>query len=608
MDSLPADAPEAASPEESPTREFVNSVAELVRVEQQDEARSEDAASTLEQLVAAVNCATAWVKRDQRFPQDCAEGESQQVRAGPRSVPSYLPNLPAGAVKHVDLDACWLSYGCETVLREHIDGAATEHGESAARALGLLVRALEEVDSLWRAMPEPRAVNMPPYLLTAVAAADCAPEPALRLAWSSRLGPVPDGLTLRRALASPQIHDKLRERLSRWADAARSLPVSDRGRAIIDGLVRRLLEHGQASLAASWLWRMVPGGWDALRVRGERERTVRLAQVALLADERLQEAWEVQRWGGWCEEPRIGRLLPVGLCLLALAESGANVSAAAAELLSSEASVDGFRYYGRWRGIPPDSDDLGLALQLLALAGDTPERRRAFERPIKVLLHNTQPDGWIPIWLEEGLLEPTTPDGPYWLIRRCSAAVISALIGLLQTDWPLPARWRDRVLGRLIEVLRHEGLASVKAYPACYARLLLARLERALKGRDCPDTVRAALEHLLTEIERELLSSQQLDGGWGSPLATACHLAVLSLRQTPGFDPAPAILYLSARQQCDGLWPAEPLYECPGRDNAPQFYATRSVTTAICLEALVLAGRLPFAGDSLPAGGSGAHA
>jgi hypothetical protein len=335
----------------------------------------------------------------------------------------------------------------------------------------------------------------------------------------------------------------------------------------------------------------VPGGWDAPHTGAELERTVRLARAALLSDERFREVWEVQRWGDWCEEPRIARFYPIGLCLLALAQAGADVRTAAAELLSSEASADGFRYYGRWRGIPPDSDDLGVALRLLPLASDTPERRRALVHPVELLLRNTSPDGWIPLWLEEGLLEPPEP-GPYWTLRRCSGVVANVLTGLLETDWPLPRRWRDRALGRLVEVLQQEGLSSAQAFPVCYTRLLLARLERAIEGRPCPERVRAGLAALLADIERELLATQRLDGGWGSPLATASHLAVLSLRRTPGFDPGAAILYLCARQEHDGLWPAEALYDCPGRDNVPQIYASRGVTSAICLEALALARRL----------------
>jgi hypothetical protein len=384
----------------------------------------------------------------------------------------------------------------------------------------------------------------------------------------------------------------------------RSHYTGESERAIVEQFLGPLLERFECALATSWLWRHMPGGWDGSRVQGERERALRMARAGLGADDRFQEAWEVQRWGGWCAEPRIARFFPVGLCLLGLAAADVDVSTKAAELLLTEGRTDGYRYYGHWLGIPPDADDLGLALQLLPLAGDRPDLHRILEHPIEVLLGNVGPDGFIHTYLEQGLAEPTTPDGPHWLVRRCPAVAARALIGLIVTDWPLPSGFRDRALQRLLTVLRDEGPASVDAYPLCYARLLLAHLEQALRGRDCPAAARAELHEMLSAIEQEILATEELDGGWGSPLATACHLTVLSLRRTRGFDPSAAILYLCARQEPDGLWPREALYHCPGRDNSQHDYATRSVTTAICMEALALAGRLlPEAESAVVRGG-----
>ena len=541
-----------------------------------------------------MHAVTARPGRDPRFPQDRRASWRAEAPWSSGPLASEPEGLLVNAERPAGIEAGWLSYGCEAVLGSFLFEAANGPEAQAARALGLLARAAEEADALWRAVPDGKGLIAPPHLLTAMAAEHGGFGPPLQLAWGSWLCPVPDEVTLRRELGAPETLTALRARLAGWADEARSLGVSDASRAVVESFLGGLRERWECALATSWLWRYQPGGWDAPRIRGERERTMRMARSGLLADERLHEAWEEQRWGLWCEEPRVARLFPVGLCLMALAAAEVDVSAAAAELLSTEGRADGFGYYGRWLGIAPDAYDLGLALQLLPLAGDTPERRRTFERPVEVLLHNTHPDGWIPTYLEEGLLEPKTPDGPHWLVRRCSAVVANALIGLLCTDWPLPEGFRDRVLERLLAVLRDEGLTSVIAYPACYARLVLARLERALDGRSCPAAARAALGEMLASIEHELLATQGLDGGWGSPLATACHLATLSLRRTPGFDPSAAVLYLCARQEPDGLWPREAFYHCPGRDNAPHDYATRSVTAAICLEALALAGpRLP---------------
>jgi hypothetical protein len=53
--------------------------------------------------------------------------------------------------------------------------------------------------------------------------------------------------------------------------------------------------------------------------------------------------------------------------------------------------------------------------------------------------------------------------------------------------------------------------------------------------------------------------------------------------------PEPAILYLAATQEPDGMWPREALYLTPGKDAAPTCYGSRSVTTAMCLQSLALA-------------------
>jgi hypothetical protein len=539
----------------------------LVRLRSGDAALGESAATSLEQRISTIHATTARPGRDPRFPQDRRESS---------------PPL-AGGARPVGLDAAWLSYESEAVLRPYLG--------AAARALGLIARAAEEADALWRKVPDGGAMSAPPYLITAVIADRHGLDPALRLGWGSWLCPTPDEITLRRALGAPEILRALRSQLAIWVAEVRPLSATEEERERVEGFLADIHERWERALSTSWVWRHMPGGWDAPRISIERARTIRLARAGLLADDRLREAWEVQRWGAWCETPRVARFFPAGLCLLALAEAGADVREAAGELLSSEASPDGYRYYGRWIGIPPDADDLGLALDLLPIAGDTPERRRALTHPIEVLVQSTEPDGWINTYLEQGLIEPTPPDSPHWLVRRCSAVVMRALIGLFRTEWPLPEGFRDRALSRLIEVLHDEGLASVDAYPACYARLLLARLGCAIEGRSCPAAARNALEEMLGAIEREIVATQELDGGWGSPLATACHLSVLALRRTPGFAPAAATLYLCARQEPDGLWPREALYHCPGRDGAQHDYATRSVTTAICLSALALTDR-----------------
>jgi hypothetical protein len=550
-----------------------------------------EAALKQRRLVCAVHVAAGRATVRGRFPQDCQE-EALPALAGLLNGaevdttwywPHGEPVWPAG------LETGWLSYGCEWVLRDSVPGQMSPERQRAARCLGLLARASDEANELWAAAPDRSVLLTPPYLLSAIVATDRELEASLSLGWARWFAPVPDERTLRQMLGGSSALRRLREQLEAWTNELLADAAGEAFHRQLSECMERWRERREQALAAGRLWGFVPHGWDMTRVRGDHARALRIGRTALLEDPRFREAWEVQRWGEWCAEPRIARLFPVGICLLALAGMGEEVGAAAAELLSTERSADGFRYYGRWRGIPPDADDLGLALQLLPLAADTAGLRRSFEWPVELLLRNTEPNGWINTYLEKDLLEPTTADGPDWLRWRCSAVGINALIGLLRADWPLPEGYLARVLERLLVVLRSEGLASATLYPACYVRLLLARLERALESKPCPVSARSTLATILESIERELRVTRRLDGGWGSPMATACHLSVLALRRTRDFDPVPSVLYLCARQEPDGMWAREPFFHGPGVDDAPFDYATRPVTTALCLEALVLA-------------------
>jgi hypothetical protein len=238
--------------------------------------------------------------------------------------------------------------------------------------------------------------------------------------------------------------------------------------------------------------------------------------------------------------------------------------------MESERCADGYRYYGAWRGIPPDADDAGLALQLLPFC---PDQRAPLEHVVALLRANRHEDGWLPTWLEEGLREPTLADAPSWLVRRCAAVNARALLGLLDAQWTLPDGWIQRSVHRLAQVLEDEG--AIDAYPLDYGELLVARLGARTTG----------LEAYCDALGRRVLATREKDGGWGSPHATACRLMtarVLGLE----LDPRPAVVYLCTRQEPDGLWPREALYHCPGRDHRQHDYATRSVTSALCLEAL----------------------
>jgi hypothetical protein len=62
---------------------------------------------------------------------------------------------------------------------------------------------------------------------------------------------------------------------------------------------------------------------------------------------------------------------------------------------------------------------------------------------------------------------------------------------------------------------------------------------------------------------RCLLGSQEADGGWGDPVATALAIKALSCGNGQGVAVERAITYLADLQKSDGLWPRIPLRRLP---------------------------------------------
>jgi hypothetical protein len=578
-------------------------------------AQLQEAAARLQTAaISTIHAATGRPAPEGRFPQDIAASAlppgvllltaglgplpSPAHEAWSALVTSLQPLVIGKPSLAVEMDTPWLAYGCDVLLEHLLAKGPSPVVRRAARALGLATRAVQEAEQLWSSNLHDSSRAAPPYLISTLVGSlggDGTPSTP-SAGWSSYFSPWQDDFPLRRQLGAAWVLDALTRSVDEWLEQIRGLAMSESGRRALKSFSHELQERLHRAIAIARLCGWLRDDYTPAHIEAERARTVQIARAGLLEDERLHECWEIQRWGRWCEEPRMGRFFQVGLCLQALATSGADVSARAAALLSLR-RVDGWRYYEDWLGIPPDADDLGIALQLIPLAGDGAVPHAAMRVPMDLLQRNTTAEGWIDTYLEDGLCEPPQGDAPYWLGRRCLVVAANAMLGVLHAGWPMPREWMDRVLRCLATSLRQDGLGAVTCYPACYARLVLTRLERALEHVPCAPEARAGFSWAVDGFVEELRSSRQRDGGWGSPLQTACHLAVLALRRADGFDPGPSILYLSSRQEPDGLWAREPLYRGPGRDGMPSLYQSRSVTAALCLEALVLAGKSwPVAG------------
>ncbi|MDI1483922.1 hypothetical protein [Polyangium sp. y55x31] len=470
------------------------------------------------------------------------------------------------------------AYGLEMVLPALCGHEASPVCEGAGLALGKLLRLASEVHALSR----PRLAGPRPRLLARLAEGAGQAGPfALALALAQ--SPLPDRLPLLRTLGHPATATRVRGH----AEAlAADVPRGATGQAAeaLAALAGALLGSISRGLSSARFISLMP---NAARPDEELTRAIRLTRDALVADTALREAWEIQRWGGFCEEPRLARLFPVGVCLLALDAAGVDVSARMIPLLGRR-EPDGYRYYEGYTGIAPDSDLLGLALQM---AVRCPERDRLVAElswPIEVLVRNVGEDGCLPVWLEQHLREPLPEGSPRWEGHVCVAVAVNACLGLVEAEIPLPEGFFDRVLAWITRTWDAEGMRAVYFYGAPYTRLLFARLARVVDRVPGDPAPRRQLHAIVTRIEAEISSSVADDGGWGSPLATACHLEVLatSPRRT-NFDPFPAVTYLASRQGYDGYWPWEPFFCCPGKDGAPAAFGARAVTSAVCLGALV---------------------
>ncbi|MDI3288383.1 hypothetical protein [Polyangium sp. 15x6] len=466
-------------------------------------------------------------------------------------------------------------YGLSHLLPALV-GRPDEPGLSrAAGALGRLVRLALEARSLtFAGASAPR-----PQLLGSIARGRGELGPEFDRAIAEAAKPAPDRTPLLRLVGDPRLAAPLEAMCAAWANEVHEGLDGEDTRALVELTTTQITRASRAARLFGFTPRG-PAPAEAL------DRAITLARDALAADPELRESWEIQRWGGPFDATYVARLFPVGLCLLALSGAGEDITPRV-EALVARRGVDGFRYFEGFAGIPPDADDLGLALQLVARSVDGAARTQALAWPIEVLVRNTAEDGAIAVWLERHLHEPMPEGAPKWLGSRCVAVAANALIGLAEAHAPLPEGYFDRTLAWIARVWEAEGAKAVHFYPAPFARYLLARLANVAEETPGESAPRAHLRALVTDIERRILASRRADGGFGGVMATACQLGALACGRAEPFDPWPAVTFLASRQDYDGLFPREPFYRTPGKDFALAAHGARSITAALCLDALV---------------------
>ncbi|MCB9763067.1 MAG: hypothetical protein H6739_24920 [Alphaproteobacteria bacterium] len=280
-----------------------------------------------------------------------------------------------------------------------------------------------------------------------------------------------------------------------------------------------------------------------------------------------QESWEIQRWGG--PEPGaalVGSWFARATIAQALHEAGVDQREVFVELLDA-VDDEGPRYFGPWRGIPPDADDLGLALQLAA-ALETPPTARV-ERWLEVMRLSARPDGQVPTWLTRGPDGPTW-EGAVWAGDDCAAVGLQLVAGLKAWCPGRFPRLEQATLQAALATLQGGELTGSFFYPPGYAARLV---------------LRAVGPH--PALLARARDPRNLHMGWRDPLRAAADLELLA-RHAP-VDEArleAGLAWLVDLQRHDGLWPEVPFFRTLRKHHGRTWHGGRLLTTALVIRAM----------------------
>jgi hypothetical protein len=310
---------------------------------------------------------------------------------------------------------------------------------------------------------------------------------------------------------------------------------------------------------------------------------VRMAEGYLLSDSTHRDAWEVQRRAVFETTEFVSRAFPTGLVLELLGRQSIDVSSAVDGVLSV-LDANGYRYYEHPH-LPPDSDDVALALRLLGHTKDQ-RWRESVRRPVRWIEANRLPTGEIPVWLTRQHAHQTRDSLRLWG-NLCVSVEANLLRGLIAYDFDAFQGLITAASAALCARFGRLGLGANAHYVPLFALWTLAELHALLRDRFDGTEWKARLGQLHEDIRRCL--SSQLRSVALTPQDAALALLASAALDSGKLDIAAArqwIAILCRTQRYDGSWAAEPLYGTPGRNEEATWYHSRSVTTAHCYHAL----------------------
>lgn len=332
-----------------------------------------------------------------------------------------------------------------------------------------------------------------------------------------------------------------------------------------------------------------------LSASGQRARTVPLfqrheaalpkaldmAERYLLADPTFAESWETHREGLF-GVPEVASRFPAGLILEILCANGRAISSHIDDFVSA-AARDDFRYYTH-PDCDMDSDTLGVVLRLLpharAADGDLlPTVQRAL-RCVESIVART---GRVPVWVTGCEHRPAALP----LLRLgegCATVEAHFLLGLIGFAFEQHGATIARAASHLLDRVTTVGLGANVNYPPLYALGTLLRLTASLSARSVPPDLQPRLVNgratLIDKLERSSAMAE-LSPQDAALLIGACyHASEPNLLRPRWVD-----IVLKA-QRSDGRWSAEPFVPSPTRGRSVTWYASTTMTTALCYDAL----------------------
>jgi len=247
----------------------------------------------------------------------------------------------------------------------------------------------------------------------------------------------------------------------------------------------------------------------------------------------------------------------------------------------------GWNYVAAVPELPPDADDNGQVLQVLARLGGR-ALAATCDEPIRMLLDASGPDGGVPTWAidprgdtpADAAVRAYLPIMGGWGVHP--EVVANFAYGLLLYDRARFFGPLQRIAAYLEAVQTAAGSWTSAWYDGPYYGTFRAT---AVLGQIAPSSPS------LARAREFVRARQRSDGGWGKdasePLSTA--LALLALDELgAGHDRgcAHALEYLRSTQRLNGRWPAVPWIRFPTVDGEV-VYGSETMTTAFCLKALV---------------------